>query len=199
MKETNFKPLYLLLAVLVAVVGVQSYYLYDLKNSIKPQSELQKIEQNAAVVPFSDDFFNSFHTNTTDPFEQMKKMQEQMQKSFGHFNSFFSNDPFFQQAFSQMATMPLSDIQESKDSYVIELNIPGAQEQKIDIKTQGRSLIVHASSEKKKDQNDSNYIQRERYSQTFERIFTLPDNADLDNMSNDYKDGILTIKIPKKR
>ncbi len=199
MKQNSFKPLYLLLSLLFVVVAVQSYLIYDLKNSVGNESQLQKVEKNGVVKPFGDDFFNNFYTDSTDPFEQMKKMQEEMQKSFGHFNSIFSDDPFFKEAFSNMATMPLSDIQETKNSYVIEVNIPGANKQKIDVKTQGNYLTIHASSEKKNDINNSNYIHRERYTQNFERKFYLPDDADMENMTNDYKNGILTVTIPKKR
>ncbi len=199
MKQNSFKPLYLLLSLLFIVVAVQSYFLYDLKSSVGNENQLEQIEKNAVVKPFDDDFINSFYTNTTDPFEQMKKMQEEMQKSFGHLNSIFSDDPFFKEAFGNMATMPLSDIQETKNSYVIEVNIPGAEKQKIDVKAQGNYLTIHASSEKKNDINNSNYIHRERYTQNFERKFYLPDDADNDNMTNDYKNGILTVTIPKKR
>ena len=136
--------------------------------------------------------------SSADPYVQMKLMQEQMQKSFAHFNSMFADDPFFKNAFSEMGISPMSDIKEDKNSYIVELNIPGAQEKKLDIKTEGNILHVKAVVEKSSENKDETYVQRERYWQKFERVFTLPSDADLAAIKSDYKDGVLKIIVPKK-
>ncbi len=198
MKESNAKWIYLLLGVLIVAVAVQSYLLYDVKKSVAGD----RIASTGSSVNLSsapaDDFFNNFPAQRIDPFEQMKKMQEEMQKSFGQFNMMFSNDPLFQKVFDNMSVAPLSDLKEDGNEYIIELNIPGADEQKIDIQSHGNQLDVRASSERSSDVNGTNYIHRERFSQRFERSFTLPDDADVSNMTNSYTNGILKIVIPKK-
>ena len=199
MKANNFKLFYALLSLLLVIVAAQSYFIYDLKQGLETQKDLNKVEKIAVTKSPWDDFFNNFHANGIDPFEQMKKMQEEMQKSFGHFNSIFSNDPFFKEAYDKMSTSPLSDLKEDKDSYTIELNIPGADEQKIEIKSEGNYLNIYANSVKSSDVNDTNYIHRERYTQRFERSFLLPENADMDHIKSHYDNGVLKIIIPKKR
>jgi len=199
MKADNFKIFYALLSLLLVIFAVQSYFIYDLKQSLEAKNNLGNLEKIAISKSYSDDFFNNYQADSIDPFEHMKKIQEEMQKSFGQFNSIFSNDPFFKEAYKNISTAPLSDVKENKDSYTIELNIPGADEQKIEIKNKGNYLTVYANSVKSSDINDTNYIHRERFTQKFERTFLLPDNADMNNIKSDYDKGILKIIIPKKR
>jgi len=180
-----------ILALLSLVIVVQSYFLYDLSQSIKADKPVQ----SPALVVKKDTMFNA---HNSDPFKQMQRMQEQMHKSFGEFNSIFANDPFFKEAYSQMPGFPLSDIQEDDTSYRIELNIPGSKEQNIEIKNQGNTLSVFASSQSQNEDNQSNYIHKERYSSSFSRSFTLPEDADLNNLTHHYDNGVLKIEIPKK-
>ena len=190
MKRDGFKLVYALLSLLIVVVVAQGYFIYDLTKTSKAQTKKELIV---------DDFFKHPHVSgNVDPFEEIKKIQEEMQKSFGHFNSVFSNDPFFKDVYKEMSISPLSDIKEDKKNYIIELNIPGADKQQIDIKSDGNMLKVYAKNTKSTDTNETNYVHRERFTQVFERSFLLPNDADLDKMKNNYKDGILKIIIPKK-
>jgi len=189
MKRDNTKLIYALLSLLIVTVAVQSYFLYDLKKSKNFQTKKEVVVDN---------FFKHPYTNSTDPFKEIKKMQEDMQKSFGHINSIFSNDPFFKDVYKELSVSPLSDFKENKKNYIIELNIPGANEQKIDIKSQNHIIKIYAKSTKNNDTKDTNYLHRERYTQVFERNFVMPDNADLNKLKSIYKNGILKITIPKK-
>ncbi len=191
MKADKTKFFMGILALFASVIVAQSYFLYDLNESIKKTKSQQ--EHNTKVG--ANNFFNA---HSIDPFIQMQQMQEQMQKSFGQLNSLFADDPFFKEAFSQMDIRPLSDIKEDDNKYIIELNIPGAQKQNIEITNRENTLSVYAKSEFSKEDNSSNYIHKERYYQSFSRSFILPQNADLDNLTHQYDSGVLKINIPKK-
>ena len=184
--EKKVNLIYTLLSVLVVIVLAQSYLIYDFKKNIHKQDEVINTHTT------------NYSSSSTDPFEQMKKMQEDMQKSFGHFNSVFANDPFFQSAFKDMGILPLSDLKENDKEYILELSIPGASEQKINIKTENNVLKVSAITEVVKDQKSTKYMHKERFSQKFERSFTLPLDSDIDKLKSDYKNGVLKITIPKK-
>jgi HSP20 family protein len=185
--EKKFNAIYILLSILVVVILAQSYYLYDFKQQRQNDSSL------------TNKFFNNFNSNSSDPFEKMQKMQEEMQKSFGKFNSIFSNDPFYKDVFSHMSIAPLSDFKESKNEYILELDIPGAQEKKITIDTKDNVLKVKASIQKINDTNGTNYFHKERFTQSFMRSFTLPNDAKMDALDSSYKNGILKITIPKRK
>jgi len=197
MEAKNLKPFYALVALLFIVVMAQGYFIYDLKKeqATAANQELVHINQYQPNRQLSSSGYTS---NSVDPFVQMQKMQEKMLSSFGQFNSLFANDPFFQEAFAHMAVSPLADIKEGDKEYTIELNIPGADEQKINITTQDNIVTVSATTQKSVDKNESNYIHKERYVQQFSRSFSLPTNADVEKLSSEYKQGILTISVPKK-
>ena len=197
--EKKFNLIYISLFALVLIVLVQSYYLYDFKKELQTNDVKIKSTKVVPVDSFTNQFFNNGNSNSGDLFEQMQKMQEQMQKSFGQFNSIFSKDPFFKDAFSHMSTSPLSDFKENKDEYILELNIPGAKENKIVINTQGNSLKIDATINNSKDTNGTNYFHKERYTQHFSRSFVLPDDAKTSSFESKYENGILRISIPKKK
>ena len=192
MKTENFKPFYALISLLFIVVIAQGYFIYDLKKESLSYEKSQKVHSGLALPS------TPYVSNSSDPFIQMQKMQEEMMQNFGHFNSIFAGDPFFKDAFAHMDISPLSDIKESDNAYTLKINIPGVNEQEIDIKTQENRLTISASSQKSVDTNNSNYIHKERHIQQFKRSFSLPQNADLNALKSDYKKGVLTITIPKK-
>ena len=179
MQGKNNKILYIVLALLFVAVAAQSYFIYDLKNTQeKPVAQLQ-------------------HPTTLDPFSEMLKMQEEMQKSFGHFNSMFANDPFFQEALKQPSS-PLADMKEEDGKYIVELNIPGIEKQNIKVSNKDHLLNIEAKSMQSSDTNKTNYIHKEIYSQSFYRSFMMPQDADMDKLDTKYKDGKLQVIIPKK-
>jgi HSP20 family protein len=196
MKADKFRLFYGLFALLSIVVMGQSYVIYAMKQDQPAQA--QNLTQKTAPKSVTNDFFNHFNAQSADPFLQMRKMQEEMQKSFGNFNSMFADDPFFKEAFGQMSSSPLSDIKEDKENFIVELNIPGSKESEIKIIGEGNTLTVLANSEVVIDKKEENYIHKERYTQHFERRFILPDNADITHKTSEYKDGVLKITVPKK-
>lgn len=199
MKKNRLNILYALISLLIVVVLVQSFLLYDFKREISSSYELKAQERSRVKSSLDNQFFNNFQANSSDPFEQMQKMQEQMQQSFAQFNSVFQDDPFFKDMYQNIGTLPLSDLKEDGDNYILELSIPGARKEDIKILTNDNILTVKASTQKGKDINNTNYIRQERFVQKFIRSFTLPKNADHISMTYTYKDGILKIVIPKKQ
>lgn len=196
--DKKFKIIYILLSMLVAIVLVQSYVIYDFKQEVHDNSS-ENVATSVTNDPFSNRFFNNFNAVNTDPFEQMKKMQELMQKSFGQFNSIFANDPFFDDALNHMGISPLSDFKENDKEYIVEISIPGAKQHQINVKIEDNYLTISANLEQSRDTNDTNYIHKERYTQRFERSFSLPLDTEQDKISTSYKNGILKVVIPKKK
>ena len=196
--DKKFKLIYVLLSLLVAIVLIQSYVIYDFKQELHNNSN-KAVSTTVTNDPFSNNFFNNFNAVNTDPFEQMKKMQELMQKSFGQFNSIFVDDPFFNDALNHMGVSPLSDFKENDKEYIVEMSIPGAKQHQINVKSEDNHLTISANLEQIRDTNDTNYIHKERYTQRFERGFSLPLDAEQDKISTSYKNGILQVVIPKKK
>ena len=114
------------------------------------------------------------------------------------FNSFWNN-------WGLPATKsPSVDIWETEKSYVVEAELPGYCEKDVDVHIDKHVLKISSMQEAEKEtkkevkENENlNYLVRERSCQSFERSFTLPEGIDEDNIEGEFKNGVLTITIPK--
>ena len=91
---------------------------------------------------------------------------------------------------------PALDLYQSKDNIVAVVELPGMRKEDIEISLQDGVLIV--SGERKEEATSEEGATRtERYTGTFRRSITLPNQVDANNVSATYKDGILTVTLPK--
>lgn len=89
------------------------------------------------------------------------------------------------------------DIKDEKDKYVIEAELPGAKKEDIKIDIDDGVLTLSAKVGNEKNEEKDNYVYRERRYGSVCRSFSL-DNIDDEKIDAQYKDGILTIDLPKK-
>lgn len=95
--------------------------------------------------------------------------------------------------------VPAVDIQENDKNYVVEAELPGFTEKDVDVNVEKHVLRISSKKEDKKDEKDGKkYLVRERSYSAFERAFSLPEDVDEDHISGSYKNGVLTITLPKK-
>ena len=100
--------------------------------------------------------------------------------------------------FDNEFTTPAVNITEGADGYKIELAAPGIDKKDIKIDLDQNVLTISSENKQEKEDKDEKVMRKEfRYS-AFSRSFTLPDTADYEKINASHKDGILTIKIPKK-
>jgi len=91
---------------------------------------------------------------------------------------------------------PEADIKETKNEYVISLEIPGAMKDDVKIWVEEDTLTV--SGEKKRSSADSDKeIFSDRAFGKFERSFTLGDGVERNNIKAEFVNGVLEITIPK--
>lgn len=111
---------------------------------------------------------------------------------------FFMNDFFDDFAPIKENTMKC-DIYEKEGKYHIEMDIPGFDKKDIKIEAKEDSLIISAekNSENKVDDENKNYIHRERSYGKYERSFYLK-NLDSNNIEAEFNNGVLKIIVPKK-
>ena len=94
---------------------------------------------------------------------------------------------------------PTVDIREDKERYLLEAELPGFGEKNVDIKVNDRILTISSSKEEeKKDGKDGVWLIRERGIHTFHRSFSIPRDVDLEAVKATFKDGLLTISLPKR-
>ncbi len=148
---------------------------------------------------------------TFDPFEDMHqirqhmiKMQEEMDKIFGNFHqkmrmdSRFGDFEPFKNSFFKIE--PAVDFKDKGDHYEIKANIPGADNQKIDVSAKDGMLKIEATTSKShEEKKDDKFLKQERYMGSYLRELSLPKDADEGSIKNSYKDGVLTVTIKKKK
>ncbi|MDR2444809.1 MAG: Hsp20/alpha crystallin family protein [Spirochaetaceae bacterium] len=118
-----------------------------------------------------------------------------------HFmESVFGESPFSRSQSEMKGMYPSVDIHETNDAYHIEADLPGCDEKDIELTVDSGVLTIQSKKEVKSEKNNDskNYIIRERQLDIFSRSFKLPDNADSENISASFRNGLLSLTIKKR-
>jgi HSP20 family protein len=164
----------------------------------QPDPQAQSIPTNPPSL-FDDDFFNRSSAQNWNPYEEIERMQREMDRMFNNAFSRFNNDTDFQQLFKDSTSTPAMDVQDDGSKYSVIVNLPGADEKNISVNLDGQQLTVRGEqdfSQQKKD-DMGNVIFQERHSGTFQRSITLPEPVKQNGMETHVNNGVLTITIPK--
>jgi len=94
---------------------------------------------------------------------------------------------------------PLADVYETQEQFVIEIELPGIDRERVNLEIKGHQLLVYGERRLEKDATGSVYQMLERSYGPFARNFFLPENVDTSGIRAMFKNGVLTITIPKKR
>jgi len=92
---------------------------------------------------------------------------------------------------------PPVDIKDSESEVVFTMDIPGMQQENIQIEITGDTLSVRAQRETEAKTNANGYVQVERSWGTFQRSFSINVPIKTDQVKASYKDGVLTVRLPK--
>ena len=94
--------------------------------------------------------------------------------------------------------MPRFDVKEAKDAYVIKADLPGVKEEELDVSLNGNLLTISGKRDGDHYEEGDAYYAMERSFGTFARSFTMPESVDGNSVIADLKNGVLTVRIPKK-
>lgn len=188
--------------VLFAVIGVQGYYLYHLSQRVNQMNPtpVASVDSHAPTVQNSPtpDPFNFSTTMNWDPFKDIQQMENEMNKVFGNMRSHMQMTPGFGKLNDNFTFSPDVDVKEVGNNIVVTADIPGSDEANIAVKVENQQLVIDASTKKSTQQKDKDTLFRsERFIGQFERSIPLPDPVIASKMHTDYKDGVLTITLPK--
>ncbi len=109
--------------------------------------------------------------------------------------SFFLDDIFDNFGVTNNNNMKC-DIYEKDGNYNVEIDIPGFEKKDINIECDNGYLTVTAEKENESNEENKNYIRRERSYGKYQRSFYIGD-MDSDNIKAEFKHGMLNISIPK--
>jgi len=93
--------------------------------------------------------------------------------------------------------LPKTNILENDNGFVLEIAVPGMKKADFNVNLEKDLLTVSAEIEETKENDTTNYTRREFTTGSFKRTFTVPKTIEEDKIKADYKNGILTISLPK--
>ena len=133
------------------------------------------------------------------PFEEIQKIQQQMDQIFNQLHQKFLNDATFSGFTDTFVRAPAADIIDKGDHYLVKADIPGAESKSIKVTEKDGILKIEASTVKEEKKKGDNYIKQERFVGQFVKMMTLPKDADASKLKTNYKNGVLEVIIPKRK
>jgi len=92
---------------------------------------------------------------------------------------------------------PRVDISENKSGYTIRVEIPGVEKEDIHLTIEDDTLVIRGEKRQEKEDNDGGYHCVERSYGAFQRMISLPADADQEKLEARFRNGVLTIKLPR--
>jgi len=95
------------------------------------------------------------------------------------------------------AFSPAINTREGEDAYYVEVDLPGIKKEDINIQVEDNTLVISGERKIKEEIKEENYYKIESRYGSFSRSFSLPEEADIENIHAESKDGVLEIVVPK--
>jgi len=175
---------YVLMAVLgagaIGVMGAQTYYTHELAQHVASRTESAPPDVLPSPTP-----------GQWDPWLDLQRLQARMEQAFAQS---FGAAPVAIPGDATRITL-----EQHPDDYVVRAAIPGARENDIKVNLDGRLLSISSQTRgsEKATAQQGKVTSETTYSDAFEEAFTLPGPVVAAGMKSEFKDGVLTLTIPK--
>jgi HSP20 family protein len=93
---------------------------------------------------------------------------------------------------------PAVDIYETENDLVLKADLPEVAEKDIDIRVENNMLTIRGERKFEESVKEDNYLRVERAYGSFSRSFSLPNTVDTESIKANYKNGVLTVELPKR-
>ena len=95
------------------------------------------------------------------------------------------------------AQTPAADMVETEKELIVKLDAPGFDEKELVLEVSDRTLTVKGERSKVKEEKEATFHLHERLENRFQRMFTLPPEADVEHVAATFKSGVLEVHVPK--
>ena len=129
-----------------------------------------------------------------DPFRDLSVLQERMNRLFEDAGRTYRGD----EAAATTTWSPAVDIFETENDIIVRAELPGIERKDIALNLDNNVLTLKGERKFEKETRQENYHRIERSYGGFSRAFSIPAIVDEEKIRADYKDGILSIALPKK-
>lgn len=131
------------------------------------------------------------------PARELMSIEKEFNKLFNSFSNKFGISNEGENEMENAVWAPLTDISEDNDNYYLNLDVPGVDKNDVKISYSNGNLVIKGERKDEKETKKSEYHRIERSFGKFFRSFTLPEKIKEDKIEAKFKDGALSIVIPK--
>ena len=133
------------------------------------------------------------YLTTRRPMRNLFNLHNQMEKVFS--DLFASHEGETDR--EETSWMPTVDISETENGFEIRAELPGVSENDVNVSVTDNLLTIKGEKHQAAETDGKNYHRVERRYGSFQRSFTLPRHVETDAIKAEFKDGVLTLGIPK--
>ena len=130
---------------------------------------------------------------TWDPFRELEEMSSRLNRFFGR--ALLPMDGDVAPAASEWS--PSVNIAETDKAYMVTAELPQVKREDVHVTLEGQTLTIEGNRKHEREEKGMKYHRVESYFGHFQRRFTLPDDVEASKLDASYKDGTLSISIPK--
>jgi HSP20 family protein len=145
-------------------------------------------------MPFSRNMPTARWSEDTDPFLAMRR---EMNRLFDDVFGGFGLPTAFGPALRQMPVAPKIDVSETDNEIQVTAEMPGIDQNDVEVLLEDDRLIIRGEKKEEREDKDRNYHLRERVEGAFSRTLPLPFAPDPNQVKAEFKNGVMTITIPK--
>ena len=133
----------------------------------------------------------------------LENLRREMDRLFDEFDwrspfrrSVFDMEPLWRRELTWAAT-PAVDIVEKDKAYEVAAELPGMDENNIEVKVANGMLTIKGEKKEEKEEKRKDYYHSERRYGSFERRFQISEGVDTSKIEASFKKGVLTVTLPK--
>jgi HSP20 family protein len=135
---------------------------------------------------------------TWNPLQEMEEAQNRLSTFFGGIPTFPIRFPKNGGSFKLADWSPLVDITEDDHEYLFKADLPEMKKDDVKVTIENGILYISGERRAEKEEKKKKFHRLERFFGTFERRFTVPEDADPTKIVAEFRDGVLQVHLPKR-
>ena len=163
------------------------------------------MDETASKVPITEEKTSERSTGSQAwrPFESLRREVYRLFEDFDRDlrrplrRSAFDVEPFWRRQLKWGGALAV-DVVETDNAYELAADLPGIDEKNVEVKLAQGGLTIKGEKQEEKEEKKKDYYLHERQIGSFERHFALPEGVDTDKIEASFKNGVLTVRLPKK-
>lgn len=138
--------------------------------------------------------WNPFRTSRWDPLKEMAELERGLGRFFGRAPMTTNGE---EEPLALAAWEPLVDITEDEKEFLVKVELPEVKKEEVKVTVEEGVLRISGERKQEKEEKGKKFHRVERSYGSFLRAFTLPEGADGAKVNAEFKEGMLTVHLPK--